>query len=54
MNIPLTITITPCFERYSEVGYNYIIIDDCWLDHTRGKVTVFIYSTAGWTTPGAR
>jgi len=24
-------------DGYSEVGYNYIIIDDCWLDHTRGK-----------------
>ena len=23
---------------YKEVGYQYIIIDDCWLDHTRDKV----------------
>lgn len=24
-------------EGYADLGYEYVIIDDCWLDHSRDK-----------------
>ena len=24
-------------KGFADVGYEYVIIDDCWLNHTRGE-----------------